>query len=212
MPVELLSELMGAYRRIAQLTYIEFTAKAGLSKDQATELDDLINDPEMLSAESEYAERLLANGKTPHNRGRKWAWDIMKQHSEAAAIQAKADRAAKKEAAKEAENLRQQKKQDQDDAIREQADAARAVARDRAAQLQAEAAAKVEHAKLTYFSCPYTAAWVRITRKQIMADTPIGQAELKYEAAKAAYTRACSDGTQISRRETSIALDVVATT
>jgi hypothetical protein len=34
MPAELLPELVGAYRRIAQLTYIEFTAKTGLSKDQ----------------------------------------------------------------------------------------------------------------------------------------------------------------------------------
>ena len=164
MPAELLPELVGVYRRIAQLTYIDYTAKKGLSKDQAAELHDLKNDPEMLAAESEYGARLLANGQTPFNRGCKWAMDIMKQHSEAAAIQAKADRAAKKEAAKEAENLRQQKKQDQDDAIREQADAARAVARDRAAQLQAEAAAKVEHAKLANFSCPYTAAWVRTHR------------------------------------------------
>ena len=212
MPGELLSELVGAYRRIAQLTYVEFTSKNGLSKDQAAELDDLVNSPEMLSAESEYVERLLSNGKTPHNRGRKWAWDIMKLHNEAAAIKAKADRAAKKEAAKEAENLRQKKKQDQDDAIREQAAAERAVERDRVAQLRAEAAAKVEHAKLDNFSCPYTAAWVRTNLKQIMADTPIGEAEQKYEAAKAAYIKACSEGTQVSRRESSIALEVAEAT
>lgn len=212
MPAELLTELMGAYRRIAQLTYIEFTAKNGLSKDQATELNDLINDPEMLAAESEYVERLLANGKTPYNRGRKWAWDIMKRHNEAAVIQAKADRAAKKEAAKEAERLRRQEQQNQETAAREQAAAERAVARDYAAQLRAEAAAKVEHAKLSNFSCPYTSAWVKTNRKQIMADTPIGQAEQRYEAAKAAYTKACSEGTQISRRETSIALEVAEST
>ena len=212
MPSELLPELMRAYRRIAQLTYVEFTAKNGLSKDQATELADLMNDPEMLSAESEYVERLLANGKTPHNRGRKWAWDIMKQHNEAATIKAKADRAAKKEAAKKAENLRQKKKQDQDDAIREQAAAERAVERDRVSQLQAEAAAKVEHAKLTYFSCPYTAAWVRTHHKQIMADTPLGRAEQQYEAAKVSYTKACNQGTQVSRRATSIALEVAEAT
>jgi hypothetical protein len=114
MPGELLPELMGAYRRIAQLTYIEFTSKTGLSKDQAAELNELINDPEMLAAESEYVERLLANGKTPHNRGRKWAWDIMKCYNEAAAIQAKADRAAKKKATKAAERLRRKEQQDQE--------------------------------------------------------------------------------------------------
>lgn len=139
MPAELLPELMGAYRRIAQLTYTEFTAKTGLSKDQATELDDLINDPAMLAAEAEYFGRLVANGQTPHNRGRKWAWDIMRQHNEAAAIKAKSDRAAKKEAAKEARKLRQQKQQDQEAAAREQAAAERAGARDHAARLRAEA-------------------------------------------------------------------------
>ena len=212
MPAELLPELVGAYRRIAQLTYIDYTTKKGLSKDQAAELDDLKNDPEMLAAESEYVARLLANGKTPYNRGRKWAWDIMRLHHEAAAIQAKADKAAKKEAAKEAENLRQKKKQDQEAAVREQAAAARAAERDYIAQLQAEAAAKVEHAKLTYFSCPYTAAWVRTNRKQILADTPIGRAEQQYEAAKAAYTKACTQGSQISRRATSIALEAAEST
>ena len=207
MPAELSPELMGAYRRIAQLTYVEFTGKKGLSKDQATELYDLTHDPEMLAAESEYVERLLANGKTPYNRGRKWAWDIMKLHNEAAIIKANADRAAKKEAAKEAKKLRQQKQQNQDDAIREQAAAARAVERDRVAQLRAEAAAKVEHAKLNNFSCPYTAAWVRTKRKQILADTSIGRAEQQYEAAKASYTKACNQGSQESRRAASIALE-----
>lgn len=212
MPAELSPELVGAYRRIAQLTYIEFTAKKGLSKDQAAELDDLMHDPEMLAAESEYVERLLSNGKTPYNRGRKWAWDIMKLHNEAAAIQAKADRAAKKEVAKEVENLRRQRKQNQETAAREQAAAERAIERDRVAQLQAEAAAKVEHAKLDNFSCPYTAAWVRTNRNKIMADTALVRAEQGYEAAKAAYSKACNQGTQVGRRATLITLEAAEST
>lgn len=103
--------------------------------------------------------------------------------------------------------LLRQEKQAQDDAAREQAAAARAAERDYIAQLQAEAAAKVEHTKLTYFSCPYTAAWVRTHRNKIMADTALGRAEQQYEAAKAAYTKACNQGTQISRRAASIALE-----
>ena len=121
-------------------------------------------------------------------------------------------RLAYTELIKEVEKLRQQARQNQEDAAREQAEAERAVERDRVAQMRAEAAAKVEHAKLNNFSCPYTAAWVRTNRKQILADTSIGRAEQQYEAAKAAYTKACNQGTQISRRATSIALEVAEST
>ena len=100
----------------------------------------------------------------------------------------------------------------QDDAAGEQAAAERAIEIDRISQLRAEAAAKVEHAKLNNFSCPYTAAWVRTKRKQIMADTALVRAEQGYEAAKAAYSKACNQGTQVGRRAALITLEAAEST
>lgn len=131
----------------------------------------------------------------------------------AAAMAAERDRISQLHAEATAIILRWQKgHQAQDDAAREQAAAERAAERDRVAQMRAEAAAKVEHAKLRNFSCPYTSAWVRTHYKQIMADTAIGQAEQQYEAAKAAYIKACNQGSQESRRATSIALEAAEST
>ena len=113
---------------------------------------------------------------------------------------------------KEVGKLRQQERQNQEDAAREQAAAEQAKIKNHAAQRRAEAAAKVEHAKLSNFSCPYTATWVRTNRKKILADTFLGRAEQGYEAAKAAYTKACNQGSQESRRATSIALEAAEST
>ena len=137
-------------------------------------------------------------------------------HNAAATIKgmaAERDRISQLHAKATAIILRWQKgHQAQDDAAREQAAAERAAERDRVAQMRAEAAAKVEHAKLRNFSCPYTSAWVRTHYKQIMADTAIGRAEQQYEAAKAAYIKACNQGSQESRRATSIALEAAEST
>ena len=207
MPAELLPELIGAYRRIAQLTYLAYAKTAGLTKDQAAELSDLTHAPEMIEAESEYVARLLVNGRTPRNRGCEWALGIMKRYSEEAAIKNKADRVAKKKAAIEEANRYAKEQQDQKAAAIAQAAAKRAAAHAYEAQLRAEAAARVEHAKLNNFRCPYTASWVRTNRAQVIADTPLGKAEQNHDAARGAYAKAHSEGTSVSRRETSIRLE-----